>query len=107
MANKRAVRSATTSTSPETSVAELSKLLQRYGAAGLSIARDWKNATITVQFVMRDSPNTDAREIPVALPVDIRRVYDRLYERPFKNHWFTDEERKERARRGLPALYSE
>lgn len=81
------VKSATTSTSVVNSKSELEKMLRRYRAAAFSVAQDYKNDRAVVMFQIANTPDKNARIIDVRFPVDVRKVYDRLYGQPRKNRW--------------------
>lgn len=72
------VKSATTSTPVNNSKAEVERILRRYGADGLSIAQDYGRGMVIVSFLVPNSPERGAPIVPIKLPVDMRRVYDKL-----------------------------
>ena len=81
--NERPVGSSPdTTVSPEKSRAEVEHVLRRHGAKGFSYAHDSTSGRITVSFVVPDSSTTTSHEVAVQLPIDVRRVYDRLYGQP-------------------------
>jgi hypothetical protein len=63
-------------------------MLRRYGVNGLSVNQtfsdDGQPQGVSVQFIVPDSQEKDAKKVPVSLPVDVRRVYDALYGRPIR-----------------------
>lgn len=72
------LKSASTSTPVANSKAEIERILRRYGADGLSVAQNYGKGTVMVSFLVPNSPEKGAPLIPVKLPVDVRRVYDKL-----------------------------
>ncbi len=72
-----------TSVSPEHSRVQVEHVLRRHGAKGISCAHDGMSGRITVSFIMPESATTMSHEVAVQLPIDVRRVYDRLYGQPF------------------------
>lgn len=86
-ADKRFVKSATTSTAVVNSKSEIEKMLRRYGAEAFSVTHDYAAGKAQVSFLVPDSAEKDARKVPVRLPVDVQRVYHALYGMPMKwNH---------------------
>jgi hypothetical protein len=78
------VKSATTSTSVPSSKMELERMLRRYGAARFSTAEEYTTGRVVVMFSIPDSPEKGAKTVDVRFPVEVRRVYDRLFGRPEK-----------------------
>ena len=72
-----------TSVSPEHSRVQVEHVLRRHGARGISCAHDGMSGRITVSSIMPESATTMSHEVAVQLPIDVRRVYDRLYGQPF------------------------
>lgn len=87
------VKSADTKVPIGNSRGEIEKILRRYGAVGFNVQQTFQEnglaATVTVQFVVPDSPGSKAR-VPVSLPINIERVYDALYGRPMRTIWERD-----------------
>jgi hypothetical protein len=71
-----------TTVSPETSRVEVEHVLRRHGAKGFSYVHDCTSGRITVSFIVPESPTATSHEVAVQLPIDVRRVYDRLYGQP-------------------------
>jgi hypothetical protein len=73
------VKSANTSVPVARSRAELERVLRRYGCTGFGSSQDFKEHRIIVHFVVPDTVEEDAEQIPVRLEVDVRLVCDHLY----------------------------
>lgn len=90
MSKSAFVKSADTKVPVGNSRGEIEKILRRYGAVGFNVQQTFQDnglaATVTVQFVVPDSPGSRAR-VPVSLPINIERVYDALYGRPMTRRW--------------------
>lgn len=86
VAKKSFVKSADTSSQVSSSKSELDRILRRYGATGLSVHQTFSDAGdalgVSVSFILPDSLAKDAQKVPVSIPIEVRRVYDALYERP-------------------------
>jgi hypothetical protein len=82
------VMAAKTTVAASKSAMELEKILRRYGATGFSVARDYTHWRIAVSFVVPDTADGGATLVPVKIPVEVSRVYDRLYGMPKK--WGTE-----------------
>jgi hypothetical protein len=82
MAPNHFVKSATTTTQPATSRAELDKMLRRYGASAISFSEDIAKRLVVITFVVPDSKMKDAQNVPVRLQISVSQVYDALYGRP-------------------------
>ena len=78
------VKAADTRTDPSKSRSDIETMLRRYGAVGFNFAVDLEKDTVTVSFMLPDSPKPNAPRVPVTLPVEIRRVYHALYGTPRK-----------------------
>lgn len=87
------VKSADTKTPATNSRGEMDKLLRRYGASAISIAEDIKKRELVVSFIVPDSPEKDAPNVPVRLPISVFRVYDMLYGQPTKTLYARGTER--------------
>lgn len=81
---RKFIKSATTSTPVVNSKAELEKLLTRYGCKSFAVQQDYANNLATVTFVVPDTLDKGARDIPVQLDVSARQVYDAMYGQPTK-----------------------
>lgn len=81
MAAKPFVKSATTSTPVRNSKADVERVLLRYGADGLSVAQNYGSGTVLVSFIVPNSTEKGAPMVPVKLPIEVRRVYDKLNDR--------------------------
>lgn len=73
------VKSATTSTPVANSKREVERILERYGAEGLSVAQNYKRGEVIITFVVPNSAEKGAPLVPIRLPVDILRVFNALY----------------------------
>lgn len=87
------VKSADTKTSVINSRSEVDKMLRRYGASQISMVQDLESRTVTVSFIVPDTPGKNAPKVPVKLPVSIAQVYHALYGMPERWQSFTDDER--------------
>lgn len=85
-ADRRFVKSATTSTPVVNSKSEIEKMLRRYGAEAFQVTHDYAAGKAQVSFRVPDSSEKDARQIPVRIPVDTQRVYHALYGMPVKRY---------------------
>ena len=61
---------------------EIDKLLKRYGAAAISVSENIALREITVSFIVPNSAEKDAGNVPIKLPVSVSRVYHSLYGMP-------------------------
>lgn len=73
------IKSRDTKTPVTNSKAECERILRRYGARGFNVSQNFQNGKIIVSFVLPDTPEKDARLVPVTLPVDVRPIFDKLY----------------------------
>jgi hypothetical protein len=82
------IKSRDTSASVVNSRGEVEKMLRRYGAFGTSIQATFDEKQrpegITVSFVVRDRLGSE-HKVPVSLPINVKHVYDALYERPTRS----------------------
>lgn len=83
-ADKRFVKSATTSTAVVNSKSEIEKMLRRYGADAFAVTHDYTGGRAQVSFVVPESGEKDAPKVPVRIPVDVQKVYHALYGMPLK-----------------------
>ena len=81
---KKFIKSATTSTPVVHSKSDLEKLLTRYGCKSFAVQQDYANNLATVTFVVPDTLEKGANDIPVQLDVNARAVYDAMYGQPTK-----------------------
>ncbi|HNB58716.1 MAG TPA: hypothetical protein PK308_00285 [Phycisphaerales bacterium] len=79
---KRFIKSATTSTPVGNSKAELERLLTRYGCKSFAVQHDYAANLSTVTFVVPDSLEKGAADIPIQLDVNARAVYDAMFGQP-------------------------
>lgn len=86
--------------STENSCAEVQRVLGGCGARRFSYVRDRTTERIILTFVLPESPAAGAQEMLVELPIDLRRVYGRLYG-PSRSHapLESDSQRLEHAER--------
>jgi hypothetical protein len=77
-ADKRFVKSGTSSTPVASSKAAIEKMLLRYGASAFQVMQDYKEGKVIVSFSL---PNTAGAEtmVPVRIPVEITKVAAALY----------------------------
>jgi hypothetical protein len=77
----RFVKAAKTDVPASRSKVQLEDLLRRYGADGYSVAHNYGDSQVVVQFRVPDAPG-DSRRVLVKLPIDIRQVHEALYGAP-------------------------
>src|SRR5689334_8791772 len=76
------IKSANTSTSVESSRAELNKVLGRYGCTAFGYEEDQDAGVTRVTFRVPNSPAKGAVKVPVQLEIRPIDVYIRLYGQP-------------------------
>jgi len=82
MADKAFVKASTTTVSPEKSQQEVQKLLRRYGASAINVMQDIAKREIVVSFIVPNSAEKDAPNVPVKIPVSVSQVYHAMYGMP-------------------------
>jgi hypothetical protein len=75
------VKSQDTKTPVDRSKAEVERILRRYGATAFATSNDYHKGRVVVTFVVPDRPGPGAQPIPVKLPLEISRVYLRMFPR--------------------------
>jgi hypothetical protein len=93
------VKSAGTSTSASVSRGHLEAMLRRYGCSGFGVHTDYATDVASVTFRVPDTGEAGAREVPVRLQVNIRRVYDSLYGGRKRTHRWNEKLALEQAER--------
>lgn len=97
---KAFVKSADTDVPVEKSTEDIKQLVRRHGAAGFGVQEDYRTGRVVVSFVMN---MPDGGHLPLQIPMDIGKVYAKMYEGGQPNQ-FTDSaehiaKRKEQAER--------
>jgi len=80
--NRPFVKAADTKTPVGSSRSEVDRLLRRYGASAISVSENISARTIVVSFVVPNSLNKGAGDVPVRMPIAVTGVYVSLYGRP-------------------------
>lgn len=74
------VKSADTDVPVEKSMEDIKTLVRRHGAAGFGVQEDYRTGRVIVSFVL-NLPD-DGGHLPLQIPMDINRVYAKMYEQP-------------------------
>lgn len=83
------VKAADTSVPVEASIEQIKALVRRHGAAGFGVQEDYRTGRVVVSFVL----NTEqGGHLPVQIPIDVRKVYAKLYEGRNPNQYTNDPE---------------
>lgn len=92
------VKSADTKATAANSKAECERILQRYGAAGFSVATEYNAhqqvARVMCEFIIPNSGEKGAQKVPVRIPIDVARMCDALYGPPKRGFRHNDDEMK-------------
>lgn len=93
------VKSAATSTPASVSRGHLEAMLRRYGCSGFGVHTDYATLIASVSFRVPDTGEAGAREVPIQLKVNIRRVFDSLYAGRKRTHRWNEKAALEQAER--------